>query len=446
MIGQLLAKLKQLTVFESEVLDERFGSLPISMSDQADRRMLQALLIMAILFFVWAIFSPIDRIVRAEGRIIAAGRAQIIQHLEGGIVTQIMVREGQYVKAGEILMRLSDVQANTSVQQGQSRLWALKAQQARLTAEAEGHETPVFEAEIPEELQTTERNAFRERSTKLNSERSVLHQQISQRQSELNEARSRAQSLNTELGLAKKLTTVMDGLYNKGAASQMELLEAQGRSERLSTSYHDVTASIPRLQSAVAETTARLEEANARFRAEARSELSEVTAEINRIEFAVGGDSDRLARTEVRASTNGFVNRLYFNTIGGVAKPGEHLLEITPNEGPIAIEARVRPDDRASLRPGLNTRVMIGAYDYTVYGALDGQVVEVSADTLPDEQGHHYYRVLIETHSAEGLLAQQALLPGMTARADVVLGQRSVMSYLLSPLTRFAHQALREPT
>ncbi len=445
-MANLITKFNQIIGFESDVLDDSFGSLPASMSYQADRRMLQVLLIMAILFFIWAVFSPIDRIVRAEGKIIAAGRAQIVQHLEGGIVTQIMVREGQYVKAGEVLMRLSDVQANTSVQQGQSRLWALKAQQARLTAEAEDHDAPIFEQAIPEELQATERNAFRERAAKVNSERSVLRQQISQRQSELTEARSRAQSLSTELGLAKKLTTVMDGLYSKGAASQMELLEAQGRSERLSTNYHDVTGSIPRLQSAVAETSARLEEANARFRAEARSELSEVTAEINRIEFAVGGDSDRLARTEVRAPTNGFVNRLYFNTIGGVAKPGEHLLEITPNEGPIAVEARVRPDDRAALRPGLNTRVMIGAYDYTVYGALEGQVVEVSADTMPDEQGHHYYRVLIETHSAQGLLAQEALLPGMTARADVVLGQRSVMSYLLSPLTRFAHQALREPT
>jgi len=110
------------------------------------------------------------------------------------------------------------------------------------------------------------------------------------------------------------------------------------------------------------------------------------------------------------------------------------------------VEARVRPDDRGSLRPGLETRVLIGAYDYAVYGALNGRLVEVSADTLPDEQGNRYYRVLIETDSAQGLLAQQAILPGMTARADVVLGQRSIASYVFSPLLRFAHRALREPT
>lgn len=226
----------------------------------------------------------------------------------------------------------------------------------------------------------------------------------------------------------------------------MEMLEAQGRAQRLSTQYNDAAGSIARLQSAVAEANARLEESNARVRADVRTELSQVSTEMSRFALAVDGDEDRLARTEVRAPAAGFVNRLYFNTIGGVAKPGESLLEITPNDGPVAVEARVRPDDRASLRPGLETRVMIGAYDYAVYGALDGRVVEVSADTVPDEHGQRYYRVVIQTQSAQGLLAQQSILPGMTARADVVLGQRSVISYLLSPLTRFKSQALREPT
>jgi adhesin transport system membrane fusion protein len=384
--------------------------------------------------------------VRAEGRIIAAARSQIVQHLEGGIVSEILVREGQAVKAGDVLMRLSDVQANTSVQQGQSKLWALKAQHARLSAEAEGMEKPLFSEDIPQEFQQLEINAFRDRATRMQSEKLVLRQQVSQRQSELTEAKARANSLATELDLARKQSSLMEGLFKKGAASQMEMLEAQGRSQRLSTQYNDASGSIARLQSAVAEANARLEESNARVRADVRTELSQVSTEMSRFSLAVDGDEDRLARTEVRAPAGGFVNRLYFNTIGGVAKPGESLLEITPNDGPVAVEARVRPDDRASLRPGLDTRVMIGAYDYAVYGALDGRVIEVSADTVPDEHGQRYYRVVIQTQSAQGLLAQQSILPGMTARADVVLGQRSVISYLLSPLTRFKSQALREPT
>jgi adhesin transport system membrane fusion protein len=131
--------------------------------------------------------------------------------------------------------------------------------------------------------------------------------------------------------------------------------------------------------------------------------------------------------------------------MGGVVKPGEVLLEITPNQGPVAVEARVRPNDRASLRPGLSTRVMIGAYDYAVYGALSGRLIEVSADTLTDESGQRFYRVLIETDTPSERMTNLSILPGMTARADVVLGQRTVMSYLLSPLLRFKQQAFTEP-
>ena len=417
-----------------------------ALSGHRDRQLLVGLCVLFGIMFVWACFAPVDRIVRAEGRIIAAARSQIVQHLEGGIVSEILVREGQAVKAGEVLMRLSDVQANTSVQQGQSKLWALKAQHARLSAEAEGLDKLTFAEDIPQEFQQLEINAFRERATRMQSEKLVLRQQVSQRQSELSEAKARTSGLATELELARKQSSLMEGLYKKGAASQMEMLEAQGRAQRLSTQYNDAAGSIARLQSAVAEANARLEESNARVRADVRTELSQVSTEMSRFALAVDGDEDRLARTEVRAPAAGFVNRLYFNTIGGVAKPGESLLEITPNDGPVAVEARVRPDDRASLRPGLETRVMIGAYDYAVYGALDGRVVEVSADTVPDEHGQRYYRVVIQTQSAQGLLAQQSILPGMTARADVVLGQRSVISYLLSPLTRFKSQALREPT
>jgi adhesin transport system membrane fusion protein len=412
---------------------------------KTDKLILLLLVGMVLLCVIWAYLCPIDRIVRAEGRIIAAGRPQIVQHLEGGIVTQINVREGQYVKAGDVIVRLSDIQATSVLQQGQTRLWSLKAQQARMQAEVEGRYGPSFNKDIPQEIQESEQAAFRERLARQNSEKKILNQQITQRQSELTEAKSRANNLSTELELSKKLTNTIDGLFKNGAASKLELLEAQGRTERLITTYSEVMSSIPRLQSAIVEMVARLEESKDKFRADVRSELSDVSAEIARIEYAVGGDSDRLSRTEVRAPVNGYINRLYFNTIGGVAKPGEHLLEITPNDGVIAVEARVNPDDRASLRPGLESRVIIGAYDYAIYGSLPGKLIEVSADTLPDEQGHHYYRVQIETKSADEVLAKQSILPGMTARADIVLGQRNVLSYLLSPLARFKHEAFREP-
>jgi adhesin transport system membrane fusion protein len=366
--------------------------------------------------------------------------------LEGGIVSEINVREGQMVKAGDVLMKFSTAQANSSFLQGQSQMEVLQARRARLEAEAQGLAQPKFDASVSEPIAQQELNLMRVRLSHLQSERSVLSQQIDQRQAELSEARTRTASLSQELALAKRQSGLMEGLFQKGAASQMEMLEAQGRTQRLNTQHNDVAGSIPRLQAAVLETQARLNELVSRHKSEVRNELNEVAASLANTTHVVSGEEDRLARTEVRSPVAGYVNRLHFNTIGGVAKSGEPLLEITPSEGRVAVEARVRPDDRGALRPGLETRVLIGAYDYAVYGALTGKLVEVSADTVPDEQGQRYYRVLIETDAAEGALAAQAILPGMTARADVVLGQRSIASYVFSPLLRFAHRALREPT
>ena len=407
--------------------------------------MVSVLVLLMLSLVVWAAWAPIDKIVRAQGRIITASKSQVVQHLEGGIVSEILVHEGQKVQAGQTMMRLSDINANSNLSQGRSRLQSLKATQARLRAEAQGGTSLVFDDDIPISMQMLEKNAFDERQSRIRSEQAALQQQINQRQAELKEAQARSQSLSTELNIAKQQATMVDSLLKKGAASQMELLEAQSRTERLNTQFRDVVNTIPRLMSAQAESAARINESQSRFRAEARTEINQVTAEINRILAGIRADSDRVSRTEVRAPSTGFVNRLMFNTIGGVVKPGEAVLEITPSEGPLAVEARVRPDDRASLRAGLTTRVMLGAYDYTVYGALQGEVVEVSSDTLPDENGQRYYRVVVETKPAQGPLAQEVILPGMTASADVIVGKRSVLSYLLSPLLRFSSRAMREP-
>jgi len=420
------------------------SSFVMSAAEKRGRRHVVWLALLLISLTAWAYWAPVDRVVRAEGRFIASDRAQLVQHLEGGIVREILVREGQTVKAGDVLLTLSDVQASNSVQQGENRIDALSAQLARLTAEANGSGAIVFDDSVSEKQKQLERAAFSDRNEKLRLEQSAIRQVIGQRQAELSEAQMRLQNLTSEVEVSRRQLGVMEGLYKKGAASQLEWLEAQGRFQRLTTSQGEVSGSIPRLQAAIAEQNARLNESTARFRAEARAELAAISAEIKRYQLNVRSDTDRLERNQVKAPLNGFVNKLNFNTLGGVVRPGEVLLEITPSEGPLAVEARVRPDDRAHLRQGLPARVIIGAYDYAVYGALEGRVAEVSADTLVDEQGLRYYRVLIETGEAHGLLASQVILPGMTARADVVAGQRTVLSFLLSPLMRFTQQAMTE--
>jgi adhesin transport system membrane fusion protein len=412
--------------------------------DAHDKKLVKALIGFILLAFTWTVFAKVDRLVRAEGRIIAAAKPQIVQHLEGGIVTEILVREGQKVNKGDVLIRLSDVDAMTSVQQGQQTLEQTKAKLNRLHAEAQGDKQVTFDDNIGEETKAVEVSIFAERQQQLRSELQIVQQQIGQRQAEWQELSQRARSIDQELSMASKQAQIIEGLHQRGAASQMELLDAQGKVQRLRTQLGDAQASIPRLRAAIAEMQARMGEVQARFRAQARDEWAKLSGERSRQQIGIHSGEDRLQRTEIRAPATGYINKLNVNTIGGVIRSGEPALEITPSEGPVAIEARVRPNDRASLMPGLQAKVFVGAYDYARFGSMDGVLVEVSADTLVDEMGQHYYRVLIETQDTLSALAQQPLVPGMSARADVVLGERSILSFLTSPLVKFSSQALRE--
>lgn len=397
-----------------------------------------------LLMVTWAALSRVDIIVRAEGRVVPAGSAQIIQHLEGGIVHSILVKEGEVVKSGQILMELSDIRARSDLGQGQVRLDSLRGREARLLAEAEGRGSISFPQGLDDrEIRQSEEAALRARSTQLREEVNVLREQLAQRRGEINEAHSRRKNLSTELEVVQRQTAVIEGLRRHGAASQLELLDVQSRQQRLVTQLADTESSIPRLKSALAETERRINEAEAKFRAEARAELTQVRADLERVRHELDAGEDRLSRNRVTAPVAGYINRLAVNTIGGVVRPGDALMEITPTDSRVIIEGRVRPNDRANLRDGQLARIRFGAYDYATYGMVDGAVEEVSADTLADERGDRYYRLRLNAHPrpSHGLVP----LPGMTVEADIVVGKRTILSYLLSPMLRFRDTAFSDP-
>ncbi|HQC29845.1 MAG TPA: HlyD family type I secretion periplasmic adaptor subunit, partial [Methylotenera sp.] len=235
---------------------------------------------------------------------------------------------------------------------------------------------------------------------------------------------------------------VIEGLNRDNAASHLELLDSQSRVQKLSSQIAEAESMIPRLRAAVSETESRIGELWARYRAEASSELTQVRTDIEKSSMVIDTNTDRLDRNIVRAPVAGFINRLVIATVGGVVRPGEVLMEITPEDKNVLIEARAKPNDRANLRSGLPTRVRIGAYDYATYGAMLGKVTEVSADTLVDEHEGRYYRVMITVRADQQDLV---VVPGMTAVADIVVGKRTVLSYILSPLMRFRDVAFRDP-
>jgi adhesin transport system membrane fusion protein len=405
------------------------------------------LLASSISVLLWAGLTKVDVIVRTEGQIIPAGRSQIVQHLEGGIIRKILVQEGQVVVAGEALMELSDVQTRSNLGQEQSRLDALRGREARLLAELNGYNTIVF----PKTLQDpnvilVETAAWQARRTQLAEEVQVLQAQSLQKKNELTETISKRQNLLEELELAKKQHQVIDGLRKNNAASELEVLDTQIRIQRLKSQIAEATNAAPRLQAAQSEAESREKEAIARFRADASSALTQVREELEKSSHEIGTNVDRLDRNVVRSPVAGLINKLNITTIGAVVRPSEILLEITPSDQRIVIQTRSNPNDRANLRRGLPARVRIGAYDYATYGTFEGHVTEVSSDTLSDERGSRYYRVNVEVDVSTLMSrVRQAgvLMPGMAASADIAVGKRTILSYILSPLLEFRDGAFR---
>jgi adhesin transport system membrane fusion protein len=405
------------------------------------------LLASSISVLLWAGLTKVDVIVRTEGQIIPAGRSQIVQHLEGGIIRKILVQEGQVVVAGEALMELSDVQTRSNLGQEQSRLDALRGREARLLAELNGYNTIVF----PKTLQDpnvilVETAAWQARRTQLAEEVQVLQAQSLQKKNELTETISKRQNLLEELELAKKQHQVIDGLRKNNAASELEVLDTQIRIQRLKSQIAEATNAAPRLQAAQSEAESREKEAIARFRADASSALTQVREELEKSSHEIGTNVDRLDRNVVRSPVAGLINKLNITTIGAVVRPSEILLEITPSDQRIVIQTRSNPNDRANLRRGLPARVRIGAYDYATYGTFEGHVTEVSADTLVEEKGGRYYRVNVEVDVStfmSRVRQSDVLVPGMAATADIAVGKRTILSYILSPLLKFRDGAFR---
>lgn len=405
------------------------------------------LLLSSISVLLWAGIAEVDVIVRTEGQIIPAGKSQFVQHLEGGIVRKILVREGEVVVAGQPLIELSDVQTRSNLGQEQSRLDALRGREARLSAELSGHKTISFPSTLSDpNVIRVETGAWEARRSQLAAEVEVLQALSRQKKSELTEIKSKRENLLRELVLAEQKHQVIDGLNQNNAASELEVIDSQVRIQQLKSQIADATNAIPRLQAAQSESESREHEAVARFRAEASSALTQVLEEIEELGHGIDTSVDRQQRNIVRSPVAGLINRLNVTTIGAVVRPSEILLEITPSDQRIVIETRSNPDDRAHLVRGLPARVRIGAYDYSTYGTFEGHVTEVSADTLKDERENRYYRVNVEVDlSTIQARARQpgVLMPGMAASADIAVGKRTILSYILSPLMEFRDGAFR---
>lgn len=396
---------------------------------------------------VWMALASVDRVVHAEGRVVPAGKAQIVQHLEGGIISSMAVHEGSSVKKGDLLVVIGDTRADSQLGERKIKIAGVQARVARLRAEAEGASGLALKhgSAHDDVTRKAEQALFMARRQKLVQETEIFQEQIRQKTAEISESESRRQSLGAELEVARHQLSIITGLTAKNAASKLELLEAQGRVQRLLTQIGDAESAVPRLRAAIHEAEAKRGEVLARFRSEARTDMSTAQTDLDSASEGLRAESDRVTRTDIRAPVNGIVNRIYINTIGGVVRAGEPIMELTPADERVVIEAQVRPNDRAALRSGLPANIKVGTYDFGTYGTLRGRLTEVSADTLSDEHNNRYYRVELEVDTIPPSYRDNPIMPGMPITADIITGRRTVLQYVLSPLNRFSYGAFLEP-
>jgi adhesin transport system membrane fusion protein len=418
---------------------------------RGERLLLWVILLFVIAFFVWAYFAVLEEVVRGSGRVIPSSQVQVVQNLEGGIVEEIAVSEGDSVMPGQVLLTIDDTRFDASLQESRLRELSLLGKAIRLRAEAEGaDELPAFPDAITKALPNLypqERELFAERRRELEANRRILAEQAAQKRQTIAELTSRSERLARSLELTRQELRVTKPLQAQGAVSEVEVLRLQRQVNEIRGDLDEAKLAIPRAEAEMAEVEQRRVELDTGFRKEARSELGEVETEITALGAGNVALADRVQRTQVRSPIRGVVKSLQVRTVGGVVQPGMDLVEIVPLGDSLLVEARIKPSDIAHLGPDLPAKVKLTAYDFAVYGALDGQVEHISADTFVDDDGEAYYLVRVRTSEPE--LVKQgrayAIIPGMTAEVDILVGEKSVLSYLLKPVLRARDAALREP-
>lgn len=403
-----------------------------------------------LVFFVWAAFAELDRTVRGMGRVIPSSQLQIVSALEAGIVEQIFVRSGQRVRANDPLLLLDPTQSGAELGSGSAALSALEARAARLEAEVAGR-VPVFPAPRDDMMRDQiqiEEALYRARASELAGLTGAASARLAGAERAVAEAQAayRARTSNRDARQAE--ARILRPLVERGIEPRLSLIQAEGAAAIAASEAAGAAASIARAQASVAEARANLSQATSDWRARASTELATTQAELAARRRALPALAERVQRTTLRAPLSGTVNRVLVTTRGSAIQPSQPLVEIVPSQESLLIEVRIRPQDIASVRMGQLARVAITAYDRAVYGTLEARVVAISPDAVSEERtGETYYVVRVRT-DANALRDRQGrsfpIGPGMIAEADLLGDRRTVLQYILSPLSRLSERAFRE--
>ncbi|MDR1243512.1 MAG: HlyD family type I secretion periplasmic adaptor subunit [Deltaproteobacteria bacterium] len=414
------------------------------------------ILVFFILFTIWAHFSMLDEVTRGMGQVVSALPIQEIQNLEGGVLENILVREGQDVEKGQILASIANVRASSDLQKNRDQQAVLLATVARLQAERDGVE-PVFPGDLElsyKDVVFGQIDLYRNHKEQRDSELRALQAQLVQREREVQEAKARRTSLSANLALAIEQRDRVKPLMEKGIYAPIDYLRMEQSVVSLRGDLDSVIQTVSKAESAVGEAHERITSRQREWSSTIQDEFNQKNAALAEITGLIAQGTDTVNRKEVRSPVNGKVKRILISTIGGTVPSGATIMEILPVDDNLLIEARISPNDRAFLRISDDPEekqkavIKVTAYDFSIYGGLEGSLEYISEDTIEDKdrRGEAYFMVRLLTKT-NGIMYQGKMLPimpGMTAQVDILTGKKSVLSYLLKPIIKAKQNAFRE--
>ncbi len=431
------------------------------------RILLWSCFVFFVVAIIWAAWAELDEVASGQGKVIPSRQLQIVQNLEGGIIKEIFVKEGQVVQPGQELMRIDDTRFRSDFREREQELVSLKGDVARLRAALASvvaandpklgwreqitiKETPIVFPEgytkvFPEYAKRLE-NAQSEALNNLNNQLSIMGQQIEQKESEIFEINNRIRTLGRSVDLASQELNLNRPLAKEGIVPKVELIKLERQVNDMRGELENARLLLPKQNALLRETIFKRNDVALKFRVDTQTELEEKQNKLSQLSEGQVGLQDRVARTSVLSPVKGTIKTLKVNTVGGVVQPGMDLVEVVPMEDNLLIEARVLPKDIAFLRPGLPAIVKVTAYDFAIYGGLKGTLEHISADTIQDEKGNAFYLVRVRTEKSYlgDISKPMPIIPGMMATADIITGKKSVLEYLLKPIIRAKQSALRE--
>lgn len=414
-----------------------------------------ALLIIGALFaafVVWASLAEVDEIARGEGKVIPASKTQIVQASEAGIVEEIAVKIGQTVKKNDLIIRLDDTLNESSLGEQQAKARTLGARIARLKQEQEGRineplTCPDQLIETAPQICENEQKLLVARRQNFDAKLSVLKSRLDQREKELEEAKVNVQRLTESLAVSDREAELVSSMVKRKLMAQTDQIRVDREQTELRGQLNLAQETIKRTESAIVEARLQVDEFGLQLQQEALDELTQALAELSVVDETIRGASDRVARTDIRSPVDGIVNTLDVNTLGAFVQPGTVVAGIVPTSETLLVEARVSPRDVAFIRPDQKALIKISAYDFSIYGGLDGKVQNITADSLVDQNtGEPYYQVRVSTDRSELEKDGQtySIIPGMISTVEIITGRKTILSYLLKPINKARNEALRE--